>query len=229
MQSRDAEGWTPLASAAFNLNEALCKFLLEKGCSLCLDTEQKEQLKPKLSYRIHVAVNGGHKTALQLLLDMGVDINERNPAGETALLQAAFYNYLSCVKILIDRGADVMILTNQGASVLHWAAWRRTGSEMMKFLLDVVVETRQSVDIKNPNGYTPLHYCSYSDSPSPAIPLENAKMLLQAGASLTTKNSFGETPYNCAWGRERKELAKYLWSQLPPEQQARETPPPPDW
>ena len=75
--SRDAEGWTPLASAAFNNNEPLCEFLLGQGCTLCLDMEQKKQLKPKLSCRIHNVTWCGNKTALKLLLDMGADINER--------------------------------------------------------------------------------------------------------------------------------------------------------
>jgi len=117
--SWDARGWTPLASAAFNINDALCEFLVEKGCRLCLDTEQKKQLKPKLSCCIHGAAGGGHKTALQLLLDMGTDINERSSDGTTALLQAVFYNHLSCVKILMEGGADTTIFTSQGRSVLH--------------------------------------------------------------------------------------------------------------
>ncbi|RPB19091.1 ankyrin, partial [Terfezia boudieri ATCC MYA-4762] len=128
--------WTPLASAAFNNNEALCEFLVEKGCTLCLNTEQKNQLKPKLSRRIHDAAQNGHKTALQLLLDMGADINEKNPHGKTALLEAVFYNHLSCVKILIKRGADATISDHIGGSVLHRAAQRLTDDEMMKFLLE---------------------------------------------------------------------------------------------
>ena len=227
--SRDAEGWTPLAWAAFNLNEALCQFLVEKGCTLCLDTEQKEQLKSKLSCRIHDAANGGHDTALQLLLDMGADINERNKYGETALLEAVHSNHLSCAKILTERGADTGILTSgSSASVLHRAAWTSTDSEMMKVLLSVA-ETRKLVNLQDDFGYTALHYCSSGANQSPAVRLENAKMLVQAGALLTIKNSTeGVTPYEDARGRERRELAKYLWSQLSPWHQAREIPPPSD-
>ena len=87
----NSDGWTPLASAAFHNNETLCEFLVERGFSLCLDTEQKKQLKPELSRRIHVAGKSGHKTTLGLLLDMGADINERNQVGETALLVAVFH------------------------------------------------------------------------------------------------------------------------------------------
>jgi len=225
IESRDSEGWTPLASAAFNLNEALCQFLVENGCSLCLDTEQKNQLKPKLSLCVINAARGGHETALQLLLDMGADINERNSPGETALLEAVYYNHLSCVKILLERGADATILTNGGSSVLHYATLKLIDSEMMKFLLDVV-ETRKLVHMKDSGGNTALHDCIYSGSP--IIGLEKAKMLVQAGASLTIKNSGGKTPYEYARFGKKKELAKYLWSQLSPEQQAQQKPPPSD-
>jgi len=225
IRSRDAEGWTPLASAAFNLNEALCKFLVEKGCSLCLGTEKKEQLTSILSSRVHIAAKGGHGMALQLLLDMGADIDERktNSTGKTALLEAVYYNHLPCAKILIERGADATISSTEGGSVLHIAAWRSIDGEMMKFLLG---QTRELVNAKNDYGETPLHDCSYR---SHIVCLENSKMLVQAGASLTIKNNDGRTPYECARKRESKGIAKYLWSQLSPEQQADEIPPLSDW
>ncbi|KAF8423351.1 ankyrin repeat-containing domain protein [Tirmania nivea] len=227
IESRDTEGWTPLASAAFNNNEALCEFLVEKGCSLCLVTEQKYQLKSKLSHRIHVAAQGGHKTALQLLLDIGADINERDSSGETALLQAVFYNHLSCVKILIERRADATISTNEDISVLHHAALRSTNSEMMKFVLGHIgTRARELLNATNQWGNTPLHDCSFG---SRIVGLENVKMLLQAGATLTIKNNRGKTPYECARERGSKEIAKYLWSQLSRKQQACEQAPPSDW
>ena len=228
IESYDAEGWTPLASAAFNNNEALCEFLVEKGCSLYFDITQEEQLKLKLSGRIHGAAKGGYKTALHLLLDMGADINGRNLFGGTALLEAIYYNHLSCVKMLIERGADTTISKVGGISVLHRAAYRSTGSEMMKFLLDVV-EARELINAKDSAGYTALHNCSYNETQHAAARLGNAKLLLQAGALLTIKNNDGRTPYELSRAQGRKELAKYLWSQLSPEQQAQETPPPLYW
>ena len=225
IEARDAEGWTPLASAAFTCNEALCDFLVAKGCNLCLDTEQREQLKPKLSLRIHDAARCSCKTALRLLLDMEADINERDSYGETALLEAVSNNHLSCVKVLIERGADATISTTQGESVLHRAAWRSIGSDMMNFLLEYGVGTRGLVNMEDTNGDTPLHHCSCNSH----IALEHTKALLQAGASLTIKNKAGETPYRCARDQRRKELTQYLWSQLSPKQQAQEVPLPSDW
>ena len=144
---------------------------------------------------------------------------------DTALLRAVHNNHLSCVKILIENGADTTILTNVGASVLNRAAWGSSG--VMKFLLSMV-ETRKLINGGDDAGYTALHDCSYKSHQSPTVQLENAKMLLQAGASLTIKNQGGETPYECARNLGRNELAKFLWSQLSPEQQAQQNPPPSD-
>jgi len=230
MELRDAEGWTPLASAAFNYKEALCEFLVKKSCTLCLNDGQKKQLKSKLSYRIHAATQRGNKTALQLLLDMGADINERDADGGTAILGAVYFNHLSCVKILVERGADATIANSRKRTALHHAVWSQN-EQIMKFLLDDIVEIRKLVDVKNSDGDTALHDCSNPSHRSPGVCLEVAKMLVQAGASLTTKDKCGRTPYGRArdtdWGN--KEVAKYLWSQLSPEQQAREKSPPSGW
>ena len=91
-RSQGTEGWTPIASAALNSNEA----------RLCFDTKQGKKLKPNLSYHIHGAAKRGHKTVLELLLDMGADINEGSLAGKTGLLEAVYYDHLSCIKIFIE-------------------------------------------------------------------------------------------------------------------------------
>jgi len=58
------------------------------------------------------------------------------------------------------------------------------------------------------------------------ITLENARVLVQAGATLAIKDSPGETPYKRARDWKSKEIAKY---QLSPEEQADEISPPPYW
>jgi len=105
---------------------------------------------------------------------MGADISERNSADETALVEAVYYNYLSSVKILIERVADVTISARYG-NMLHYAAWKSAGSEAMKFLLEQVVETRDLVNAKESSGSTPLHDCSRNSGMD--IALEHAKML----------------------------------------------------
>ena len=229
IEELDSSGRTPLIHATMKYQEAICKLLLEKGASVealkvftsgMTPTEKFELL----SCRIHVAASGGHKTALQLLLDMGADINEKRSDvfDRTPLIGAVFNNHLPCVKLLIERGADATISNQNRRTVLHYAA--EAGYEqIMKFLLDVV-ETRKIVDMKNSSGNTALHNCSLR-SKRPVAAVEIAKLLLQAGATLTIENSRGQTSYETARIDGRNELAKYLWSQLSPEQQAQEKPP----
>ncbi|KAF8423334.1 hypothetical protein EV426DRAFT_603107, partial [Tirmania nivea] len=118
-----------------------------------------------------------------------------------------------------------MISSNRGSNVLHLSASRSTDGEMMKFLLEHVVDIRalELVNAKDILGYTLLHYCSSS---SHSICLKNAEMLVQAGATITIKGYLRQTPYDLARDRQMNELAKYLWCKLSPEQQALEKPPP---
>ncbi|KAF8455165.1 ankyrin repeat-containing domain protein [Terfezia claveryi] len=153
---------------------------------------------------------------------MGADINERNSNGETALLEAVYNNNLSCVKLLIGRGADATISTHEGTTVLHWAA-QLADSEMIRFLLDVV-ETRNLVNMTNWDGDTPLHCCSCRTYNPPIVQIEMAKLLIQAGALLTIGHKSSGTPYECARVQGQNELAQYLWTQLSPKQQAQENP-----
>jgi len=173
MEVCDAEGWTPLASAAINNNGDLCEFLVESGCTIFLGTNQKERLKPKLLNRIHDAARDGHETALQLLLDMGADINERNSVGKTALLEAIYYNLISCVKILIQRGADATI-SSHNRTALHCAVFA-CNEQIMKFLLDSAVETRRLVDAEDSSGDIAIHNCAYVGS---ATAVAKSEMLL---------------------------------------------------
>lgn len=47
------------------------------------------------------------KEAVQLLLDQGAEINAVNPAGDSALVMAAWKGEKDCVELLCDRGAEV--------------------------------------------------------------------------------------------------------------------------
>jgi len=54
-----------------------------------------------------MAAYRGQKVIVQKLLESGVDINERNSLGMTALMHAAEENYPDILQLLLDYGADV--------------------------------------------------------------------------------------------------------------------------
>jgi ankyrin repeat protein len=56
---------------------------------------------------LHLAVEGGHAEAVELLLDMGADVNARTRRGATPLQMAEAMGYEAIAQLLCGRGAEV--------------------------------------------------------------------------------------------------------------------------
>jgi ankyrin repeat protein len=70
-----------------------------------------------------------------LLLDAGADIDARDVAGMTALMEAAMWGQDDIVKPLLKRNADIRLKDNGGITALMWAV--RGGSlKIVRLLLD---------------------------------------------------------------------------------------------
>ena len=63
--------------------------------------------------------------ATRLLLDAGVDVNQANEAGDTALHAAAGTGLLSLIQLLVDRGASLEAMTKAGQTPLALTLPRR--------------------------------------------------------------------------------------------------------
>lgn len=75
-----------------------------------------------------------HLDLVDLLLDMGADIDAADASGNSALMGAVFKDYPGVAKRLIGRGADVNACNNNGAHALIYAAsFNRV--EMAKMLI----------------------------------------------------------------------------------------------
>ena len=51
----------------------------------------------------------GNTAEMQRLLGQGADINEQNAAGITALMEAANYGHVECVRLLLNSNADINV------------------------------------------------------------------------------------------------------------------------
>lgn len=74
---------------------------------------------------IHRAAQGPYPEVLKKLLDLGADVNHRNPSGATPLhFVAASGDKGQCTLMLINAGAEVDCPDNNKYTALHWAASR---------------------------------------------------------------------------------------------------------
>jgi len=71
---------------------------------------------------LHIAALQGYMNIVEILLDIGIDINSKNNNGNTALHVAAIHGNMNIVEILLDRGADINSKDNDGQTALHEAA-----------------------------------------------------------------------------------------------------------
>ena len=78
---------------------------------------------------LRAAVNG-HADVVELLMELGADIQKEANDGWTPLHRAAYYGRVEMVRMLVMGGADVTRKTKAGETPLDWA-----GNDEFKQLL----------------------------------------------------------------------------------------------
>lgn len=110
--------------------------------------------------------------------------NERSP-----LHEAAAYNTVGVVRLLVSKGLDVTAQDLDGDTPLHFAAEHNLDREVVRLLLDHGAD----VNAKNQLGETPLHKAAESND-EPLV----VKALLEGGADVNAKSKHGKTPLHIA-------------------------------
>jgi ankyrin repeat protein/outer membrane biosynthesis protein TonB len=101
---------------------------------------------------LHTAAKGGNPLIVQRLIDLGMDPNQSDTDGTTALMIASEHS-LDCTRVLIEAGADVHLANANGATALHMAIFKQQ-FETSRFLL----EHGADPNLKGPNGTPILWY-----------------------------------------------------------------------
>lgn len=84
---------------------------------------------------LHNASLYGHSSIVSLLLDLGLDVNEKTPLGNTSLHLAANEEVVRC---LISRGADLWLANDDGrfAQQDNPAVYRVVSAKPQQFVVD---------------------------------------------------------------------------------------------
>jgi ankyrin repeat protein len=129
-----------------NLLSLLKYFIEDKGA----------KLKTKSEFLIEASFNGA-KDIVAFLLGKGIDINQKDEDGRTALMEASFYGHAEIVKMLLEKqNIDINQIDEDGKTALMWAS-EGGHKEIVKMLLE-----KENIDINqtDEDGMTALIWAS---------------------------------------------------------------------
>ncbi|QQR49730.1 ankyrin repeat domain-containing protein [bacterium] len=82
-----------------------------------------------------------------LLANNNVDINAQDPRGWTPLHHAAYWDRVECVKVLLNAGADITAINNEGVTAKYLAV-----EEGNYTIIGLLQDYENTPDIKEPEG-----------------------------------------------------------------------------
>ena len=109
----DAEGKTPLYSAARRGHAHLLKMLLAKGAKV------NAQTREGTTALMRACTGRPDPGPVRVLLAAGAQVDHRDLHGETALMKAAATSHTGVVRLLIGSGASVFVKSLAGLTALH--------------------------------------------------------------------------------------------------------------
>jgi ankyrin repeat protein len=195
---------TPLMQASGNGYLEIVKYLVEKGASLNLFSNEG-------TTALMFAGNQGHLEVVKYLVEKGADITATDKNNRTALMQASGNGYLEIVKYMVEKGANLTLTDKNNRTALDWA---RANNKLavVEYLSNIynndLIAAAQNGNLSNVRtalekganinyrsgqyNRTPLLEASYRGH------LEVVKYLLERGANLNLVDRDGNTALDLA-------------------------------
>ena len=129
--------------------------------------------------------------------------NAFSPDGFTPLGYASFFGNLETARVLLDKGAQINVPSNNFLKAVPLRSASVAGHlEIAKLLIDRGADVNALGD----GGMTPLHEIAGVGR------IEFAKLLLDHGANINAKGNDGKTPLTIALEHNKTEMAEFLRS-----------------
>lgn len=135
-----------------------------------------------------LAAAAGQVESCDTLILHGVDINQTDNSGITALQRGAAEGHQEIVELLIKHSAEIGHQdTVHGNSALHEASWRGY-SRTVAVLAKALGTQRAPLHARNLAGFAPLHLACQNGHN------QSCRELLLAGCNPDLQNNYGDTP-----------------------------------
>ncbi len=188
-QSRRGE--TPLYQAVQRKRLPAAKMLLNAGANPNVPTYENQTA---LSW----AAAEGSEESIELLLNQpSIDLEIPDKFGQTPLLRAADAGHTKCVRMLIDKGANVKHADNEGRTALSLAAIK--GHKVVAKLL---LKNHAEINAQDEKGNTPLALAAEKNHDAVV------RFLLESGANADLADEDEETPFEKARDRHMDQIVE---------------------
>ena len=138
---------------------------------------------------------------LEMILEKGANVNNKNSFGATPLHLAAYYDRPDIVRLLLLKGANVNIQSNYGYTPLLIAvSGKNSGVSVAKLLLQKNADTKIVDNFKR----GALYYAALSGK------AELVGILLDRGIDINIQDKDGTTPFIAAAGAGHKDVVELL-------------------
>ena len=197
INSTDKDGWTPLQWAVRdNNNVEVIKCLIEYGADVRAVTEEGGTL-------LHLVAGNNELSVVKYVLSLGFDITDRDGLGWTPLHCAAVKNdNVEVIKCLIECGADIRSITQDGKNLLHLVAYNNELS-IVKYVLNLGLD----INSRDEDGWTPLH-CAAVENDN----VEVIKCLIEYGADIRSITQDGKNLLHLVAYNNELSVVKYVLS-----------------
>jgi len=180
------------------------RFLLDHGADVNARGDGKRTA-------LHRAAFGGHPSVAELLIARGAQIELRDDADTTPLLDAMRIgaeksgDYVGVVRVLLGAGADPNGRGYHNVTPLDSAVFHLNDDpKQALIIIKLLLERRADPNVQTDDGYTALHFAVHAGSK------DVVETLLAHGASVNVKNKSGETPLAVARKLRKASIAELL-------------------
>ena len=183
-------GWTALQWAVYLGNKEIIAYLIQKKANLNI----YDGSTPLIS-----AISRGHFDVVQLLIESGADLMQKDSKGFLPHHHAMFKSSLETLTLLKEKGVDIFTQLPSGLSPLAFAV-QNNYYKLARFYINLGVDPNTSTAKKlyplqwaAKNGYDAL-----------------AKKMINNGAVIDVKDDYGLTPLMYAAYNNQAQIAKLL-------------------
>ena len=184
-------GETALYQAIQRKRLSAAKMLLDAGANPNIPTDDQ---KTALSW---AAAEGSEESIELLLKQPEIQLDVPDKSSQTPLLLAADAGHTKCVRLLLDKGANVKHTDNEGRTALSLAA--KKGHKVVAKLL---LKNRAEINAQDKRGNTPLALGAEGNHDAVV------RFLLESGADADRADEDEETPFEKARDRHFDQIVQ---------------------